>query len=576
MSEIKEYGKKILDTFRKNIIDYFQSFKGGVNVLYSEFLDSVTIQPAQSKVYTIGIPIEKGKKLDFFLTEVESSFPTLAIITLKNFPIDQIMVRLDFPSVIYGAKGQFPKIIFTAQLKTPWPGEFGLAWLPSTGSEAFAFHPYENREKKYEEIVNFYHEGIVDTLCDFLNTSDYKLAQKLRNNIKELLESKEKIIFRYPNPFQKKKVFNTINVPIYCEFFDENDASILYFECYIIKGVKGLPETWIPPADIIVNILQYIAMSTELFDYDGNLLPEEDLQKSEEKLEEIEGKVQKYEKEKKAAVLKEEWDPFKGKKGVRRDALGYSMSDGTVIKEEHQSVLDKVAKMKALMQQKHDIEEETPVPPPLVAEEPPEPQEEAPPKTPITTPLPPRPEPVTEKSIIKEPQPRLRGGSPTPAPEPTPQKEVIQKTDLRLRKGRAESAPAEKPPELDTLSLWQKGTSLPTKATQVSKPSTPTSKPSITPSPAKPAAPKPKEPKALYASSKDWFNQFQMNQFVMIGSGSDLPFRKRGDFKILQTLPKPFMLLFAKNQLGVKKGLTSSEVIDILFELYKTGHLKPL
>ena len=126
--------KQIIDTFRKNIMDYFESFKGEINVLYTDFLDSVIIQPAQTRVYTIGLPIEKGKKIDFMLTEVEAAIPVLAIINLKNFPLEQVMVRIEFPSVIYGAKGQFPKIVFSAQLKTPWPGEFGLAWMPITGS----------------------------------------------------------------------------------------------------------------------------------------------------------------------------------------------------------------------------------------------------------------------------------------------------------------------------------------------------------------------------------------------------------------------------------------------------------
>jgi len=204
MSEIKEYGEKILDTFRKNIVEYFESFKGGINALYSDFLDSVIVQPAQTRVYTIGIPIEKGRKIDFMLTEVEAAIPTLAIINLKNFPLEQVMVRIDFPSVIYGTKGQFPKIVFSSQLKMPWPGDFGLAWLPVTGSDEFAFHPYENKEKKIEEIEKFYYEKIVDPLCDFLNTSQYKLAIKLRENIDSFLKSEESIILNYNNPFQNR------------------------------------------------------------------------------------------------------------------------------------------------------------------------------------------------------------------------------------------------------------------------------------------------------------------------------------------------------------------------------------
>jgi hypothetical protein len=579
MSEIKEFGRRIINTFRKNIIDYFESFKGGVNVLYQDFLDSVIIQPAQTRVFTIGLPIEKGKKIDFMLTEIESAIPTLAIINLKDFPIEQVMVRLEFPSVIYGAKGQFPKIVFSAQLRTPWPGEFGLAWLPITGSEQFVFHPYEDKTKRAENLAHFYDEGLLDPLCDFLNTSEHKLAVKLRENIKAFLESDENVILNYPNPFQKKKVYNTIDVPIYCEFFDENEASILYFECFIIKGVKGLKETWIPPADIIVNILQYIGLSTELFDFDGNLLPEADLQKAESTLDDIEVKVKQHEKEKKSAELKEEWDPCTTKNKVRRDVLGYSMSDGTVIKEEHSSVLDKVAKMKALMQQKQAIEEETPVPPPLVTTEP-------------------KPEPIDKKTISKELLTKFRSEKSGPTPEPSPQKTIIKETAPRKRRGRTEPTSPTTATEPDTMDLWKKSPTTP--STQAEKPKEAVSEPDTmslwkkgttlsTPSPAAAPAPKPTPtptppkvekkapaPRAIFASAKDWFNKFQMRQFVCVGQGSELPFKDKANYRIIQTLPKPFMLMFARDKLKIQKNALTAEVIDALFALYKTGNIKAL
>jgi len=98
--------------------------------------------------------------------------------------------------------------------------------------------------------------------------------------------------------------------------------------------------------------------------------------------------------------------------------------------------------------------------------------------------------------------------------------------------------------------------------------------PAPKPSTAAPATQQPAVPS--FSNAKEWFNQFNMTQFVCIGNGADIPFRERGDFRHLSVMPKPFMLTFARDNLRTKKMITSGEVIEILFKFYKSGHIKSI
>lgn len=615
---MKEYATKILDSFSKQIIEYFESFRSDRNALYLNYLEDVQMQPPQTRTFDIGIPMETKKKIDYEMEAVEYSMPTLARLTFKNFPLKEVMIRVEFPQILYGPKGLYPKVIISAELNKPWPGEFGLVWLPLTGSEDFAFHPYQDKENKAAEMQNFYAEGIVDPLCDFLNTSAHKLTEKLKENIQLFIATDTVEVWNYKHPFKKKNEYVMLEIPIYCEFFDDNDASILYFEFYALKN------KWIPPADIIVNIMQYIGLATELFDDDGNLVPEAE-SKHIDKFLEVSEKVAVVVKEvKKKAELREEWDPFKPIEAKKRDTLGYSMDDGIVIKEDHKSVLDQVSRMKALMQQGQESQVDKPVP---IAQPTPTPPPEPQPRLTTPTAAPPTAPPSAD-------QPRLRGGGagapkpslsslldgpalpasvtptlrpaiPIPAPQPTtiapaptpaPQAQPSWPSyPEELKVTPATPAPTTQPSWPTYPNELKSAPVIPTPAPQPVIP-TPTPAPAPTSGfqwddqPAKPATPTPilpsvatKEPAPAakpaiptFTSPKDWFANFQMNQCVMVGSGQDLPFRKRGDFKILAALPKPFMLMFARDQLRVKKAITSGETIEILYELYKSGHISPL
>ncbi len=581
MSELKAYARQILDSFRKKILEYFDSIKSEKNLAIVDYIESVQVQKAQFQEFTIGIPLEKGKKVDFGIEVVEYEMPTLAIVKFKNFPLNEVIIRIAFPATLFGPKGEYPKIIFTSTLKQPWPGEFGLVWAPITGNmDAFAFHPYQNKENKMEDLTKFYSENIVDPLCDFLNTGKYKVAIKLRENLKKFLASKDIEVWNYQNPFKKKDELITIELPIYCEFFDENDASILYVECYSLKNY------WIPPAYIIYDIMQYIGLATEMFDPDGKLLSEDKLQHVAATLEKIESTSEEVEKTKRLISLKEEWDPFKPVKATKRDALGYAVGDQEegVSGAEHRSVIEKVERMKALMQQRASVEVEQLVPP--VLERPASPKEEQQVE-------PPRPQPTSvleSKAFqfpVSKPEPSLSSLL-TPKPEPQFAPSITTKTSSQPT---APSVPKyePKPPSIQFENEPSQMNSQTAPSTEFkprlrgdrlkSASSAEFQPPIATAAPASAAhAPLPVVAKPAAAptiiSPKEFFQEFQMRQFVMVGNGSDLPFKLRGDFKMLQMLTSPFILSFARDQVRIKKSITSMDAVEVLFEFYKTGHMR--
>ena len=560
MSEqIKQYGIKILDTYKKKIGEFFEDLKGEKNILYLEKLIDVKVHPEQELEYTIGIPLEKGRKVDFAMTSVDYSMSLGATLRFKDFPLNEVIIRFEFPSVLFGVKGSYPKIIFTTTLNTAWPGDFGLVWMPLTGSEKFAFHPYENRDKKSEDLINFYTENIVDPLCDYLNSSDHILAAKIRENIKKFIESENIEFWNYKNPFGKKKDYNFIEVPIYCDYFDENDTSILYFETFALKN------KWVTPADVIVEILQYIGLSTEMFDYDGNLITDpEKLKEIESKVNELESHLKKLEKKKRAVKLKEEWDPFKAKKTVKRDILGYEIKGSEPkIKSEYKGVLEQVQKMKELMQ---------PTTTPTTSSIPTSTQPPMAPTPPITeTPTKisetPKPPTAPESTEIKQAPPKEFQWEDDSA-------SLIEQTKKAIKSSATQSVTSESQPQ-----YWQQFKQQPAHTTPTQAPSAPQTgvrlrgqKRTPQAAPATSQAPAQK----VYTNAKEWFAEFQMRQFITIGDGMDLNFRQRGDFKIIANMPKPFMLTFARDTLRTKKMLTSAEVIEILFNFYKSGHIRPV
>ncbi|MGV9200500.1 MAG: hypothetical protein ACOC4M_16960, partial [Promethearchaeia archaeon] len=438
----------------------------------------------------------------------------------------------EFPPVLYGPKGRYPKIIISATLAVPWPGEVGLVWTPITGSEEFAFHPYQDRENKVADLEHFYSEDILDPLCDYLNNSNHILAETLRESIESFLTSENRKFLQYKNPFLKKRKanINAIEVPLYCEFYDENEASILFFEYYTSKG------NWLPPADIIVNIMQYFALSTEIFDYEGQI-SEELVDKVEKKLGYFAEKTEELEKKKRRVKLKEEWDPFKApKKEVKRDSLGYKIEgkDAMVSGEDHEAILEKVDKMGRLVKEKLSKEAEKPEP--LKSEQIQFSQEESAQSQPV---------PRTRGETKKRGETRNKGSS-TKSAEPT------------------QSAESKTTKKATPDQLWK---NIRNKKKKVSSPEK-------AESPEAEAKAKPSKQTGV-SNPKEWFSQNNMRQFVTVGNGNDLPFRKRGDFTLLKNLPKPFILTFARDQLKIKKRKMSSEVIQILFDLYKSGHIKP-
>jgi len=333
---------KILKSYKNRIIEYFQDFNGKPNVLYKDFLVDVQVMPEETISFAIEVPFGKGKKDQFVSVDIEFKCPLKAAIQLKNLPIETVFVEIEFPPVFLGLKGAFPKIIISCQTKKSWFGDFGLAWTPLTGSKDFRFHPFENQEQKAKEIQNFYIEKIVDPLCDFLNNSDNIACAKLRKNIADFLNSKQVEVFSYRSPFSKKE-FNTIDIPIYCEYSEKSDVSVLYFECYIVE------KHWMQPADAIMKFLQYISTVTQFFDEEGELIETVKIDDIESDIKSYEAREQELTEERRITAIQEEWDPFKPVKKVQRDEFGYIIEDGSegFFSKESTSTLEKMKTVKS-------------------------------------------------------------------------------------------------------------------------------------------------------------------------------------------------------------------------------------
>lgn len=312
---------KILRSYKERIIEYFNDFKGTPNVLYKDFLVDVQVMPEEMISFIVEVPFEKGKKGQYFSVEVDFKCPLKAMIKLKDFPIENVFVEIQFPKIFLGEKGAFPKIIISCQTKKGWFGDFGLAWLPLTGSNEFRFHPFENKNIKSEEIQNFYIDNIVDPLCDFLNTSDNYACTKLKRKLKEFLTSKRVEVLSYRSPFNKK-FYNTIEVPLYCEYSESSDTSVMYFECYIVQ------KYWMQPADVIMNFLQHISTITNFFDSDGELIESTQIINIESEMKSYEAREEELAEERRIVEVKETWDPFKPVKTTQRDEFGFLVDSG--------------------------------------------------------------------------------------------------------------------------------------------------------------------------------------------------------------------------------------------------------
>lgn len=612
-------GDKLIDQFKTKILNYFDSFKSDKNIFYLDYLEDIIITPGEKREYTVSLPVSKGRKTDFAMETVEATIPTLATLKFKDFPLKQVMVRIEFPNVLFGVNGMYPKIIFTTELPIAWPGDFGILWEGLTGVPKFFFYPYEDRENKVEDLIKFYQEGILDPLCDFLNTGTHLVAEKVREGLHEFLRLTERARNKiktieddakdhpwyYVSPFDTKRKGekNVIDVPIYCNFFDEQNTSILYFEAF------GLKKTWIPPADVIFNILQYIVLASEMFDMEGKLKGDEELKRYGEIVKNQAEKAAKLERKKQAAESRAKWDPFKKKKEVERDGLGFAVrqEDGIVLKQDDYAE-KQIEKMKSMLHTTPSMPKISEPKKPVVDADPSMTKPETDSIKPLTTtsqptnqasPSAPAPVPPVSKPTAPKPAP-----TPPPTPATTPPKEVTAKPPEPERMGykpkfedtlkqveemkkmmenvvpqkskmevpepelQSQTEPA---PKKDPSQFWS---GLKDKIKKQAQPAPTPIPPSTTPTPTPSSSPTPSVPS--HADPKEWFAEFQMRKFELSGDATGLNFREKGDFKLLQTLSAPFMLSFARDKLRNRKSITSTEAIKILFKFLKEGRITPV
>ncbi len=77
-----------------------------------------------------------------------------------------------------------------------------------------------------------------------------------------------------------------------------------------------------------------------------------------------------------------------------------------------------------------------------------------------------------------------------------------------------------------------------------------------------------------FKSAQEWFATFQNKRFKLVGDSASLPIKLKGNVSFLQALNPPFILSFARDQLRLKRSITSTQAQDILFEIFKTGFLQ--
>ncbi len=78
-----------------------------------------------------------------------------------------------------------------------------------------------------------------------------------------------------------------------------------------------------------------------------------------------------------------------------------------------------------------------------------------------------------------------------------------------------------------------------------------------------------------FRNAQEWWASFQNKRFKLVGDPASLPLKIKGNVSFLQALNPPFILLFARDQLRVKRSLTGAQAQEALFEIFKTGFLQP-
>lgn len=308
----------MLDKIKKNITNYFDSFKSKENKAYFEYLQKVEVSPSKKMTQIVRLPT--SKKGDYKNFSVNFNCPIHATLQFQGLVVKVLRVDVKFPQILIGEKFMLPQLDISVETYKPWYGNFGLAWPGLTGDKKkFSFHPYQSRLKRLAEIKEYYAGDIVDPMCDFLNNYDAPGPNLLRKSISKFIKSKTQQFWKYQSAFNKSQ-FNTMQVPIEGIYNERINKSIAIFRLFCVG------DDWPILSEILFEFLEPISSATSYFNADGELMSQDEIDKLMAELEKehdrskAEEKVEKFRKEK-----RDPWDPFKQDSRLNRDEFGFLM-----------------------------------------------------------------------------------------------------------------------------------------------------------------------------------------------------------------------------------------------------------
>jgi hypothetical protein len=76
-----------------------------------------------------------------------------------------------------------------------------------------------------------------------------------------------------------------------------------------------------------------------------------------------------------------------------------------------------------------------------------------------------------------------------------------------------------------------------------------------------------------YPSADKWFEENQSKSFIVKGNTTGLPFIDKSNVDLVKTMSSPFMLRYARDQVRVRRTITSIKAVEILFSVYNLGFL---
>jgi hypothetical protein len=76
-----------------------------------------------------------------------------------------------------------------------------------------------------------------------------------------------------------------------------------------------------------------------------------------------------------------------------------------------------------------------------------------------------------------------------------------------------------------------------------------------------------------YPTPEAFFEENQGKRFIVKGETAGLGFLDKSNVEALKNCSPPFILRYARDQIKVRRSLTSSKAIELIFSVYNLGFL---